>query len=97
MGGIHTEYAKNFKAFADASRLMILENLRTGELCGNALLERVAIAQSTLSHHMKTLVEAGIVEARREGKMTFYAIDKTGIKTAVSYLQSATETDVRLT
>jgi len=45
-----------------------------GEECACVLLERVSVSQSTLSHHMKILVDSGAVSARKEGKWTYYSI-----------------------
>ncbi|MDD7735829.1 MAG: ArsR family transcriptional regulator [Bacillales bacterium] len=43
-------------------------------------MELVNCQQSTLSHHMKLLVESGIVNARKEWKWTHYSINKEKIK-----------------
>ena len=56
------------KALGDANRLEIVKMLSDGEKCGCKLLERFEITQPTLSHHMKILVECGLVNARKEGK-----------------------------
>jgi len=67
-----------FKALGDETRLRVLELLMEGEQCACVLLEEVDIGQSTLSHHMKVLVNAGIVSARNEGKWTYYSIRPGG-------------------
>ena len=64
----HNDSARVFKAFCDESRLMVLEMLQSGEKCACTLLESLKISQPTLSHHMKILVNSGIVSARKEGK-----------------------------
>lgn len=65
-----------FKALGDDSRLRILNILweEGRERCACLLLLRLGISQSTLSHHMKILCDAGLVTARKEGKWTHYAI-----------------------
>lgn len=76
-----SDYKKNamvFKAFCDENRLMILELLQTGEKCACKLLEDLQIGQSTLSHHMKILCEAGVVTWRKDGKWIYYSIDVEG-------------------
>ena len=75
-----------FKAFSDESRVKILGLLKEGEMCGNAILEQMQIGQSTLSHHMKLLVESGIVAARKDGKWTYYSINKAGGEVAKELL-----------
>lgn len=82
----HAAEAKVFKAFCDENRLRILEMLRCGERCACDLLEALQISQSTLSHHMKILCESGIVDSRREGKWTYYAISEEGRKQAAQLL-----------
>ena len=79
-----------FKAFCDETRLMVLSLLQSGEKCACELLEQVNVSQSTLSHHMKILVESGIVVARKDGKWTYYSISQEGSKTAIELLKSLT-------
>ena len=70
------EMAGLFRIFADESRLQILDLLKEEELCAGDLLKSMSIVQSTLSHHMKVLAEAGIVKQRKQGKWTYYSINK---------------------
>jgi ArsR family transcriptional regulator len=63
-----------FKALSDETRIAVLRLLRDGEQCACVLLDAVEVGQSTLSHHMKILVESGIVIARKDGKWTYYSI-----------------------
>jgi ArsR family transcriptional regulator len=84
------ENAKVFKALCDENRLMILEMLRSGEKCACILLEKLAITQPTLSHHMKILLESGIVTPRKEGKWTHYSINENGSLYAVELLRRLT-------
>ena len=70
---------KIFKALADENRLEILQLLKSGEKCGCKLLDALKIGQPTLSHHMHVLCEAGLVDARREGKWTHYSLSKEGM------------------
>jgi ArsR family transcriptional regulator len=90
MNGLHMENARIFKAFCDETRLMALELLRSGEKCACVLLEKIEVGQSTLSHHMKILVESGIVNARKEGKWTYYSISEDGSKAAARLLGEIT-------
>jgi Predicted transcriptional regulators len=86
----HIENAKVFKAFCDETRLMVLELLQSGEKCACVLLEKVAVGQSTLSHHMKILVDSGVVYARKEGKWTYYSISTRGSEEAIRLLKQLT-------
>lgn len=84
------EDSKIFKALCDEKRLYILELLREGERCACKLLEDMDICQSSLSYHMKILVESGIVEGRQEGKWTHYSISRKGSDNAIELLKQLT-------
>ncbi len=62
------------RALGDKTRMQILSLLGEGEKCGNDLLSAVEVSQSTLSHHMKTLTESGLVTVRKAGKWSYYTI-----------------------
>lgn len=79
---------KVFKALGDQNRLNIIELLQTGEKCGCTLLEELNIVQSTLSHHMKLLVESNIVASRKDGKWTYYSLNDEGCDDTKTVLQS---------
>lgn len=76
-----------FKAFCDPQRLRILELLRTGEMCGCKLLEELPVSQSTLSHHMKILMEAKVIQPRKEGRWVYYSFDLQGSVKAMHLLE----------
>jgi ArsR family transcriptional regulator len=91
MDNAYLANAKVFKAFCDETRLKVLSLLQSGEKCACVLLEQVSITQPTLSHHMKILVECGIVTARKEGKWTHYSISKEGCENAAKLFRNLTE------
>ncbi len=65
------------KALSDENRIKIFKILKTeGERCACDLLEDLNIVQSTLSHHMKILVESGLVKSTKSGKWTNYSISQ---------------------
>ena len=86
----YEEIAKVFKAFCDENRLMILQMLQSGEKCACRLLDALHIGQSTLSHHMKILVESGVVKSRKEGKWTYYSLHLEGFEEAKRLLNQMT-------
>lgn len=64
------------RALADETRLTVVRALaHEEELCACKLLDRLHVSQSTLSHHMKVLVDAGLVHRRRDGRWMHYRID----------------------
>ena len=64
------------RVLSDPHRLAIMRALVDGEKCASELLEAFTISQPTLSHHMKTLVEAGLLTERKKGRRTYYAIQR---------------------
>jgi len=92
---VDSQYAKSvgvLKAFCDENRLRILEMLKSGEKCACKLLEELDITQPTLSHHMKILVDSGIICARKKGKWTYYSCSPEGVEAARNILRTLTET-----
>lgn len=76
----YTQISTIFKALSDPHRLMIIDMLSCGELCACKILERFQITQPTLSHHMKILSQAGLVDARPEGKWMHYSLNKEAFR-----------------
>ena len=66
--------AKIAKALAHPSRQLILDVLADGDRCVCELTELVGADQSTVSKHLAVLKQAGIIEDRKEGVMTFYSL-----------------------
>ena len=91
----YLEKAKVFMAFCDETRLKVLELLQSGEKCARTLLEQVSVGQSTLSHHMKVLVESGIVTKHEVGKWSYYSISESGRKYAIDMLKRLTTLTLR--
>lgn len=85
--------AKLFKAFCDENRLKILALLKCGEKCACTLEAELTVAQSTLSHHMKILVESGVVSVRKDKKWNYYAISDEGSDEAKALLHDILEKD----
>ena len=63
-----------FKALSDVNRLKIIDLLSYEEKCGCKILEHFNFTQPTLSHHMKVLIECGLVEARKCGTWNYYKV-----------------------
>jgi ArsR family transcriptional regulator len=65
-----------FRAFADATRLRLLNLLLEREICVCDLCEVLGEIQPKVSRHLAILRKAGLVQVRREGKRKFYALAK---------------------
>ncbi len=71
-----TEASEICKVLSDPHRLRIMRRLVDGEQCAGELLKEFTISQPTMSHHMKTLAESGLVTERKAGKRTYYRINR---------------------
>ena len=75
-----------FKALSDNNRIKIVEMLSCGELCACHLLRRLNITQPTLSHHIKILSEAGIVNLRKQGSWIYCSLNKKTISAIIEFI-----------
>ena len=75
----YEDIAKKLKVISDPKRLRIIDMLSCDELCACEILEKFDITQPTLSHDMRKLEEVGLVSSRREGKNTYYSLDKASL------------------
>lgn len=80
--------SKVFKALGDPTRVKLLSLISASanaEMCVCDLMEPVGLSQPTVSHHMKQLVEAGLVTREQRGRWAYYS-------PVTSTLTTATET-----
>ena len=66
-----------FKALADPARVRIVNVLATSDgepVCICHLVEPLGLSQPTVSHHMKRLLDAGLVEREQRGKWAYFAL-----------------------
>lgn len=63
-----------YKIFGDVTRIKILSALLEEELCVCDISEVLSMEQSAISHQLKVLKEAKLVNARREGKAMYYSL-----------------------
>src|SRR6266496_4326842 len=68
--------ADRFKALSDPARVSIVNRIAgAGEVCTCQLTGPLGLSQPTVSHHLRVLKEAGLIEvARRRGTWTFYRL-----------------------
>jgi ArsR family transcriptional regulator, arsenate/arsenite/antimonite-responsive transcriptional repressor len=73
------EVAKGFAALSDPVRLRVLSMLAAadaGEVCVCEFVDPLGKSQPTISHHLKILSEAGLVEGERRGKWVWYSLNR---------------------
>lgn len=68
-----------FKALADPNRLKILKLLKEGELCACELTIALSNSQSTVSHHLSALKNAGLIKERKEGKWSYFRLSEGAV------------------
>jgi ArsR family transcriptional regulator len=67
------QFERIAKALSDPRRFAMLETIGAAEECANqALCQDFPVSKATVSHHLKELVQAGLVEAEREGQYVNY-------------------------
>ena len=69
--------SKLFKALSDETRLRILKMLETRPLCVCEIQHVLKGSQPNVSHHLKTLADAGLVDSKRDGLWIAYRIADT--------------------
>jgi ArsR family transcriptional regulator len=67
-----------FRALGDPARVRIVNVLATagGEVCGSELTEALGLAQPTVSHHLKKLHDAGLLDREQRGKWAYYSLKR---------------------
>ena len=95
-----TELARMFKALGDPVRLRLLSMIASkdgadgsGEVCVCDLLGAFDVQQSTISHHLRVLREAGLVDCQRRGTWVYYWVVPTALAQLSSLLHSSRERD----
>lgn len=74
---MHTLKVPLFKAMGDETRMDILRYLLVKkEMSCQQLMKKFSLSQPTLSHHFNKLIRAGIINARKEGTLWFYSLNK---------------------
>lgn len=72
-----------FRALADPARVRVMNVLATsGEpVCICELIEPLGLSQPTVSHHMKKLLDAGLVEREQRGKWAYFSLKRDAVET----------------
>jgi ArsR family transcriptional regulator, arsenate/arsenite/antimonite-responsive transcriptional repressor len=88
------ELARMFKALADPVRLRLLSLIAShkgGEACVCDLIGPFDVSQPTISHHLKVLREAGLVESERRGTWVYYWVLPSALARLSALLQASAE------
>ena len=74
------------KALADPLRLELVQVLAAGERCVCDLTDQLGLAQSRLSFHLRVMREAGLIEAREQGRWVYYRLRPEAIAALQAWL-----------
>ncbi len=73
------DICSSFKALGDPVRVSILKALCCESLCVGDIVARVNLSQPAVSHHLRILREAGLVNAEKVGTTVFYSLNKDNV------------------
>ena len=85
------QLARAFKALGDPTRVRLLSLIAAhegGEACVCDLIDPVGLSQPTVSHHLKQLVDAGLVSRDQRGKWAYYRITQPALDALAATIQS---------
>jgi DNA-binding transcriptional ArsR family regulator len=77
------DYLAITKALSDETRVRALVSLADGELCVCQVIELFGLSPATVSKHMTILLQAGLVERRKDGRWHYYRLPGRGAPQAV--------------
>lgn len=84
------EISQFLKVLADPNRLRIFAALIQGDSCNARLNEQLGLAPNLLSHHLRALREAGLVQDRRDkldARWIYYTVDRKNLKKWYTWLR----------
>lgn len=84
-----TSAAQVLKAFADPNRLRLLSIVKAcdgGEACVCDLTEPLDLGQPTVSHHLKILVDAGLLKREKRGTWAYYSVVPGALERAAALI-----------
>ena len=78
-----------FRALADPTRVMVVNMLSRSEepVCVCEFVRAVGLSQPTVSHHLKKLTDAGLLEREERGKWAYYSLSGEAIERLASLVE----------
>lgn len=81
--------ARVFKALSDPARLRLFATIAcsdTGEACVCDLVDTIDLTQPTVSHHLKVLVDAGLLQRERRGSWAYFRVRNDAVRDLAAIL-----------
>jgi ArsR family transcriptional regulator, arsenate/arsenite/antimonite-responsive transcriptional repressor len=74
--------AELFRSLGDPARVRLVNLIATsgGAVCQCDLIEPLGLSQPTVSHHMKKLVDAGLIEREQRGKWAYFSLKRDAVE-----------------
>lgn len=73
---INLNLADILKALSDENRLKIVKMLNCGDMCVCDICENLDLSQPAVSHHLKLLSDAELLNTKRQGKWIYYSVNR---------------------
>jgi DNA-binding transcriptional ArsR family regulator len=83
------------KAFANPTRLQILDLLGKGDWTASEIQKELGISKANLSQHAMVLKSAGVVVRRREGRQVYFSLAMPEVKQACQLIQHVLRVQIR--
>ena len=90
------EKVKVFKAIGDETRLKIVILLSSKNVCAKGIAKHLEISEAAVSQHIKTLKEANLVIAYKEGYYVMYELNKDVLENAKKFMDLLIHKDIDL-
>ncbi len=68
-----------FRAFAEPTRLALLQELKAGERTVGELVDALPTTQANISKQLRVLHDAGLVDRRKDGTRVIYSVDEPAV------------------
>jgi DNA-binding transcriptional ArsR family regulator len=76
-----------FRALADPTRRAVFERLTRREAAVHELTGKFKVSQPAISQHLGVLRRAGLVHQRRDGRRTYYRVDRAALRPLVGWIE----------
>ena len=83
---VNVPIVQRLKAVSDETRISILTHLGPDERCVCELTDALDIGQSLLSFHLRILKDSGLVSDRRQGRWSYYTVDKAALQELSAFI-----------
>lgn len=81
-------FQQTFKALSDSTRREILQLLRLGPMAAGDIAARFQVSGATMSHHLSTLREAGLILDEKRGKYIYYELNTSVVDDILGWLSA---------